>query len=475
MPDRISVPVRAGKVERVTVRRVKEPAAAKKHRTAAVPRGRHAPAPTYGHLATRFEHLGARLTTSPRPGTADPAHDRRNGWEARTFEVGPFPSFAEAVRENGEFLKVAAPVEPPLAYLYSERPIDGQGMPLGAHEATTDYGLTFGLARVRDEGEDPGAPRPDRLYPLDHTLENARPMRSAAEALADWDALEPIFAASPDPGALARWRAGREVVERRQQETFDASSSRFAGRDMTLEAAELGPGLYVPRFNGVDQFHPWSAEDPALYDVGRVLPSGERRAAAVHLAVGRRQSTAMTCRLVPRRHQYIFAWTAIYLAMVAFTVPVYITEINLGAYADILPLDWRAVSSENDGRNDVAMSNRILRSRRYAVAIRQDFGSQVFSPYYVKILVGRQDGQWAVRRGVMRAGELAAVLDVDRGGYQRFSAPNEGQRERYTIYRKTTVQGGQRMNYGRLFTDQVYPYPDSGISVWSRAHVFGAL
>jgi hypothetical protein len=475
MPKRVTVRVYAGRRERVVVRRVEPPPTPEPSRAKTPIWARPTATPQMGTITARFEHLGALLSTTHRPGTADRAGDRLNTWAARTFETGPFPSFAEAVRENGEFLRVAAPLEPPPRYLYSDRPLDGQGMPLGATEATTGYGLTLGLAREREAGDAADSVRPDRLYALDHEEPHVRRMRSPSEALADWDALRDLFDRPDDPTALGRWEAAREVIARRQQEAWDFASSPFVGKEMTLKALGLAPGLYRPRFEGFDQFHSWDSERPDLYDTFRVPASGDRRASSVQLALGRRQSTAVTCRLVPRRHQILFAWTAVYLVAVLFTSPVYVTEINIGAYADILPLDWRAVSAENDGRNDVAMSRRILRSRRYAVAINQDLGSQSFSPYLIKILVARQDGQWAVRRGQMRAGELAGILDVDRGGYQRFAARSEGLRERYTIYRRTTVQGGQRLNYGRLMTDQVLPYNDRGISVWSRAHAFGAL
>jgi hypothetical protein len=171
--------------------------------------------------------------------------------------------------------------------------------------------------------------------------------------------------------------------------------------------------------------------------------------------------------LVPRRHRIVFAFTAVYVVAILFTSPVYVTEPILGTYADLLPLDWAYVGAEDDSRNQTSMSRRIGDAPAYHLALRQAEAGQVFSPYFVKALVGFDDGQWAVREGDKQRGELAAVLDISH---------ETTESERYEITRETYVASeGRRMNYGRLYTPAVRPYPESGFSTWSNSTQYGGL
>lgn len=466
MPKRVSVRVRAGRRETVVVRPIL-PAPTEAGQQGRVMRRGASPLPLWGEIAARFVHLGAYLGVRSRPGTLDPVSDLENLWGAVSYESEPFPTVEEVIRVNGDLRARAEPPDEPVTYLYSDRPLEGQGYPLGAVDLVSGYNAALGLARARRDDDPDDAPRPDALYALQHNAPYVARLRTATERLADVDALREMFERS---GQLADWKDVRDRVERMKLEKFEAFSARLAGADMTLRAAGLAPGLYAPRFSAGDQFYAWDTEAGSLYRTERRDPAGNAHVGPAWMATGRRTSTRLIARLVPRRHRILFSWTSIYAVATVFTSPVLVAEAAIGTYSDILPLDWAYVGAEDDPRNNTSISNWIAQSRRFALVKQQDEGSQIFSPYIVKVLVGRQDGQWAVREGDMAIGDLCAVLDIDRGGYSPDVEEDErtGARDRYEVTRLTYHEGGRRLNMGLLYIPgAVDPYDPSGQSIWA--------
>lgn len=481
MPDRVWVRTPAGRRSTVVVRPLVPGELAPTVGPGMLARRPSVPLPQYGEVSWRFEHLGAYLGVQSRPGTHDPVGDLWNLWGTRSFETLPFPLPDEIINMRNVFRALSEPLAEPLRYLYSDRALEGQGLPLGAVPIVSGYNAVLTLSRVPQAGaNDPDKPRVVRNYALQHNAPWMGRLRSAEDRLADWDALRPTFETADDVerGALRRWQDRRDEIERMQQETFEPFSATLAGADMTLRATGLSPGLYVPRFVAGDQFFNWDAERPDLYECARILPNGVRQIAPPYLTAGRRQTTRVTARLVPRRHEILFSWTSVYLVGFLFAPPVMIAENNVGAYADILPLDWSLPDGLEDARNDQIMANWIKTSRRYQVAKAQDYGSQIFSPYLVKILVSRDDGQWAVRRGEQAVGDLCVALDVDRGGYDPSlpEARRRGRRDRYEFTRLTDDLGGEKFGQGRLLVGgEVNPYNEEGTPLWAVSMPYGGL
>lgn len=479
MTERHKISVEAERVYRVLVHKVEtvEPASPTFVGVLCNIVGRRKP--LWQETTWRFEHLGAALLWAARSGTADPQNDLWNVWKAISFEAGPFPTTIEIIAYNADFRARAEPLDVPQTYLYSNRELPGQGLILGAVDITSGYNNVLTLSRERAVGESQISPRPVGTYALQHNAPWAARMRSPDEQLADWDDIRPMFEDQNDPSALARWQAAREKIQLLKLEKFEPYSARLSQADMTIRGTQLAPGIYCPSFVGNDQFYNWDTENTVDYATYRIptvgTPSVDLTGPAV-VQTGHRSATSVMAHLVPRRHEILFSWTAVYLAGTLFTAPVFITENNVGAYSNILPLDWSYVGAEDEFRNDVSMSNWIAQSRRYAVAAAQDLGSQVFSLYFFKILVARMDAQWCVREGRRTAGDLCAVLDCDHGRYDP-SDPDArlGGRVRYEISRKTTVEGGRRINFGALDTPDTIGYSEDGQSIWPGSIPFGGL
>jgi hypothetical protein len=458
MSETVTVRAPLGKTTVVKLKRVEQARAPKPKPALGRPTGgARARFSTWGAIPSVFTHLGASLGRAPRAGASDPTTDVVNVWLTDQFEASARPQPHEIRDYSDEMRRRALPPPEPIRYLYSDRELPGYGYPLSAVALVSGWNAALRLARVRAPDEQPDAARPDRFYGLQHNADYVHPQRSADEALADWDGLREQFENSTDLDALARWRRQRDQIERRKLESFDNESGRFAGRDMTLLADKLTPGLYSPSFTAGDQFYQWDPEDIAQYRT--VMARGDRRQEmeGVSLATGGGTTTRLRCGLVPRRHEILFSWVAVYVNIILFTVPVYTVEQNIGVYYDILPLDWAFIGAEDDLRNAAAMSRRISRSQRYAVSLDQDLGSQSFSPYYVKLLAGRADGQWAVRAGDRNIGDPCAFLDAERG---------DGSTDRYEITRKTFIVGGERLNFSPLATGEVQPMSPDGQQVW---------
>lgn len=472
MPESVDIRVRRGRKYKVRVAKVApEPVAAPPKGGFAVVQGRRRRPQHLGEILVRFEHLGAALTTAARQGAHDQVTDLVNKWEALAFETGPFPDAVSVAEFRRRMLERAQPVTTPKRYLYSDRPLEGQGMPLGAVDITSGYNAVWSLARVRSVSDDPETPRPQKLFALQHNSDWVHAMRTPAEQLADWENLREIaFSDAPD-----LWEVGRRRIEALKLEKFEPYSGRLAQADLTLECKGLTQGLYVPSFIAGDQFYDWDSENQPLWETRRERPGLPDIIVPALISRGRAQGTRVMARLVPRRHEYLFAWTAVFSNIVLFLPPVFTTEVNIGVYSDILPLDWAFVGAEDDFRNSEAISRRIVRSNRYALALNQDVGSQVITLFFAKILDHRADGQWAVRAGNKTAGDLCAVLDIDRGGYDPARPDLGGRRDRHRITRKTTIQGGQRLSFGPFATQEVQPYDESGASVWANSLPFGSL
>lgn len=460
--SQITVPIRDRKREQVTVYAPPK-AVAVTHRPlveAGPPKQDHA---HYGEMFATLEHLGVALTTSPRGGAIDPVTDVVNRWVTLSYPASAFPSHAEAVAFSGE-MRLRAEDATPVEYAYSRRRLPGQGMPLGANAITSGYNLVLQLERRAEEGT---SGRVQDLYGIQHGAAWIDPMRSAAEVLADWDALEELFTDEDDHTVHEAWLAKRRELELRLLERFEPYSARVAQTDLTFRATRALPGLHCPSFIGYEQFHNWYPEDTVNYRSERLV-GGRRERGVPWLTRAPGTSTRMRCQLVPRRHRIIAAMTAIYAVSILFTSPFYVAEPILFTYADILPLDWAYPFSVDDPRNEEVMSRRIADSPAYHQAVRQARGAEVFSPFYVKVLIGFDDAQWAARTGDRQRGELTAILDIS-------NAPREGEEPvRYEITRETHVEGGELMNRGAFFTNGVFGH-SKGESRWSNSVPWGGL
>lgn len=394
----------------------------------------------FGRPMLRLYDGGSRVTTRPRSASGDP-NDRVNRFEALHFETRPFPSVAEGDTMRRDLEAQAERPSPPLTYEHSGRPLYGQVAPLGATDETD--GVLMSCAFERRETR-PGDPRARQSFGINSLASWTHRMRSPAEQLAAYDATESLFIGTD---SYATWRADRARIVRLALEGFDTPTLARAQADLAV-VPKLLPGSWCPSFTGGLIYHTFDPLDRVNFHATTVdSPNGAE--AIPWMPCGDRTSSTAHVFAQPKRPRIMFRWTAVYLNIVLFAPPILSIETNIGAFADRLPLGFAYREEPEQTINDQAMSAWIRETNRYAVALRQDLGSQVISRFYIKLLIQRVDGLWQYFRAGANVGDMAGLLDVERGN----------QSTRYRVFRRTAIAPGTTAEgYGSLGTQEVIPH-----------------
>lgn len=407
--------------------------------------------PRPGAIVGRLHDGGSTIATRTRAG--DPT-DLVNRYQAQHYESSPFPSISEidVVRRKLELQASYGPV----TYEHSGRESYGDMVPIAANEETDGVSMGLFLERRKFDVDDPQA---KRSYGVNSSAGWIHPMRTPAEQLADFEAT----AADIDPVQAA---AHLRRITRLQYESFDADTRHRAQRDLAFVPNGLSAGMYCPSVSGGLVYSNADPMDTVNYHTTREAYSGGP-AAVPWMPVGDGVGTVFDMILEPKLVRIMFRWVSVFLVQVLFAPPTLVAEVNIGAYTDRLPLGLAYRDIPEQSINDTYMSNWIRESNRYAVALQQDVGSQQTSPYYIKILLYRLDGLWQYFRPGASVGDLAAMIDIRRGGHA-------SRVDRYRVYRKTAVEGGEGaegvQGYGSLgVAGEVIPHDKEGPTFTSGA------
>lgn len=381
-----------------------------------------------GAIVGRLHDGGSRITAIPRRSDAT---DKVNRYQANHYEAGPFPTISQIDVVRREL--VARAETDPVAYEHSGRLSYADMVPVQANDETDGVGMGLYLERRKVEESDPQA---KRSYGVVSYAPWIHPMRTPLEQLESFD-----LSASDLIDTSARAR-----IERLQLEGFDHETTNRAQRDLAFVPSGLSPGMYCPSFSGGAVYHSFDPLDTANFHTSATA-STSGSPAVPWMPVGDGISTTFDLIAEPKLFRIQFTWVAVYINFVLFAPPILSIEINLGAYSDRLPLGFAYREEPEQSINDTTMSAWVRESNRYAIAVNQDLGAQVFSPYFIKILVNRVDGLWEFFRPALNRGDLAGIVDVRRGGF-------EGRRDRHFVYRKTAIPGGATVDdvegYGSL-------------------------
>lgn len=463
MAKRLDIEVRRGRAYRVIARPVVKAAKPEPRPWLPEARAPEASPDALGRLVSRYYDGGALWLETPRYFAGANPGDLWNELRAiRAESPGPnvAPSFRAFLRDDA-FARLAT-VDAPNAYLYSGRERYGELYRLGATDEVGGYNL---VQRYRRRPERDGDPSPrERTYALAPHARGVYPMRPAAEQLAAWDAIEPP-AGAPNR-ERARWERERARIRLLGYEKFSFYSEARAKADMTLAPPDLDAGQYCPAMASFQLYEKWDPLDPKFRSTRQAVPSGAE--AIPWLPVGKGVTTEVDAVLEPRRVRHLFRWTALYINIVLFAPPILSSEETTGNYTDRTPLDYSFNSTPDSGLNDAAISAWMSGSKAIQLAMANDLGSQVFSPYFVKILVGRVDARWTLREADLEAGTLCATLDVRRNG-----AP----RDRYHIFRIVTEpRFSELIDFGPLsnFAFGIYPHT-RGESMFAGSPIWGPL
>ena len=431
MSKRATVTVRARRRYRVQLERVRFVAPSDaKQRPNGIPASRPAPDP-HGRIAVRLYDGGSDITTRPRRGSGDP-NDRVNRFQVIHYETGPTPSISETDTMRRLLEQQAERPSPPVTYEHSGREAYGRVAPLGATDETDGVAMACGFERRESRAGDPQA---KQLFGVNSSASWIHRMRSPTEQLAAYDETAADYVGTEH---YAQWLATRRQIERLQLEAFDGETRARAQRDLAV-VPRLLPGLWCPSFAGGLLYHTFDPLDRVNFHSTTAGPNDME--AIPWASCGDRMSSTVHLFAQPRRPRIMFRWVAVYLNVVLFAPPILSTEVNLGAFADRLPMGFAFREEPEQTINDTVMSNWIRETQRYAVGLRQDLGSQVFSPYYLKLLLFRVDGLWQYFRAGANVGDLAGLLDVQRG--------QGGDSTRYRVYRKTAIAPGDTVEgYG---------------------------
>lgn len=470
MPERVTIEVHAGKRYRVIARPVIKGKRKGEIIFAQESRAPNAEAPSLGAIAMRFYDGASAIGTKQRIFASDPA-DLVNFFYPVRMEGGPVPTLAEIAQLRDFALARATLPDTPSTYLYSDRPYYGTCAPVACTNEVSAYNLTLRFKRAANRAL--GISQMVRDYAIQNNTDWCRPMRSPTDRLADWDALEPDYANDEfNRRKHAEWETQRGRFYRVTYEKFDAQTAPRAQRDLNFVSTTLSPGMWRPSFIGSEVFHSWDTTDASLYNV--TTDGGPL--GAYHETVwplGEGVSTRVDAFLQPRRYKFRFYWTAVYLNVFLWGTPIVSVEQNNGIFMDRLPFDWQYPANPESGLNLQSVSQWIQQSNRYALGLLQDVGSQIFSPYYYKILIARVDGLWTVRQGDLFAGELACAMDVRRGEAAArdplMPITDEKTREevrrsttRLNVFRKTRVNHNEVVDWGSLMTSEIVPMSPGG-------------
>lgn len=482
MAGRVTIEVRAGKRYRVVAR----PVTARKREIRFIPASEARPVDanpdTQGVIAWRFYDNGAFISTKARRPDSS-ANDLVNTFVPVRMETGPTPTGGELARLRDEALRRAELPDTPHTYLYSDRPYYGEAVPLASTAEMSGYNLTMILRRAANIQA--GLEQLVRTFGLQAGAEWCRRQRDPAQALTDWDALEFVLGPSTNRTAHAEWKERRDKLERVLLEKFDAATEARAQKDMCFVTQGIPSGLWSNQFVGTDVFHSFDLGNAGQFRVTRATaPSGTHE--EVLLPMGEGCTTRVEAQLQPLRYRYLFRWTAVYVNIVFFAPPIISIEANNGIFMDRLPLDWQFPGTPESGLNLQSISGWIQQSSRYAIALQQDVGSQIISPYYYKILVGRVDGLWTIRQGDLIEDDLAAVLDVRRGEAAArdplvaIADPNvkaevDRSTTRFHVFRRTRVNRNEVTDWGGLFTSEIIPMSPSGPIYGNGGHDYSPL
>lgn len=396
----------------------------------------------FGSIVGRLHDGGSRITTLPRNGVD--TTDLVNRFTANHYETGPFPDISQVDVVRREL--VARADLPPVAYEHSGRMSRYNMTPIGATTETDGVAMGLYLERRKLLQSDPQA---KRSYGVASYAPWIHPMRSPLEQLASYD----------DSAADLLDDSARAAIERLQLEGFDVETAGRAQRDLAFVPSGLSPGMYCPSFSGGSTYHSFDPLDTVNFHTSREA-STAGAAAIPWLPVGDGVASTFDLIAEPKLFRIQFTWVSVYLVIVLFAPPTLVIEVNLGSYSDRLPLGFAYAADPEQSVNDAVMSRWIRESNRYALALRQDLGRQVFSPYFIMILVGRVDGLWEAFSPAQNVGDLAGILDVQRGGFA-------SRRDRHFIYRKTAIPGGGTV-------DDVVAYGSLGVSGEVSPHSKGA-
>lgn len=376
-----------------------------------------------GALVGRLHDGGSRITAEPR--SSDPT-DLVNRYTANHYEMGPFPDISQidAVRRD---LKDRADTDP-VTYEHSGRRSYANMVPIAATEETDGVLMSLHLERRPFADSDPQA---RRSYGVNRLASWIHSMRSPVEQLAQIDASLADYVGTPEyPEMIAL----RRQVERLQLEGFETETWNRAQQDLAFVPPGLAPGAYCPSFSGGAIYHSFDPLDTANFITSRQATT-VGAPATPWLTVGDGYGTVYDLILEPKLPQIRFTWVAVYVVIVLFAPPIITAEVNLGSYCDRLPLGFAFREEPEQSINDTVMSAWMRQSNRYALALRQDLGAQVFSRFFFKLLMNRVDGLWEYFTPALNAGDLAGIVDVRRGGH-------DSRRDRYYVYRRTAVPGG---------------------------------
>jgi hypothetical protein len=380
-----------------------------------------------------------------------------NQLTAIRFESSPVPTIEDAINQNQTMLANVS-TDGGGEYLWSGRRYRTRAVPFAHSSEVGGYNTVLYLDRR--ERDDPEALDIRRTYAVAPNLAHVSRMRTIEEQLEDWEALRGAFATN-----TAEWERGRAQIKRLYREQFDAISTarNRAQNDLYLRAIGTSPGLWAPSFIGGLVYYNWDPLDTTNYrTVLATSPDADGK--VPWMPVGEDQQTRLECFLAPRRFEIRIAWVSLFYIIVFFAPPILVAEANFTSYSDRLPLTFSWAGEGDSLVNDRAMSDWIAGSRAYATGLNEDVGSQVITPFYVKILAGRVDGIWTIHSANQREGDLAAVLDCTRGS----------RTDRYLVTRRTTIQGGDVINWGALGTQEVIPHT-RGTSQFALQYEYGPL
>ena len=198
---------------------------------------------------------------------------------------------------------------------------------------------------------------------------------------------------------------GREALE-----SWDVNSRHRTSADGTLVCSMLD-GKYRLGISSARYYYPFDTADTTTYKI-TAEPAFERaEVPAVDTLIGDTVSTEIDLWLVPQTYQTLIQWYARFLYITLFSFGYFIIP-NTGAYLARLPYYPQQYSLTLAGSvtNAVAMSNRIRQTRTYAAMIRADLALQVFSAYFMLILVDRFNGRWTLYQKDIPAGQLCGVI-----------------------------------------------------------------
>lgn len=371
----------------------------------------------FGSIVGRLHDGGSRITTLPRRGTD--TSDLVNRFAANHYEAGPFPTISQidVVRRD----LVARADLPAVAYEHSGRMSRYNMTPIGATTEMDGVAMGLYLERRKVVSSEPQA---KLSYGVASYAPWIHPMRSPLEQLADYD----------DSAADLLDSSARARIERLQLEGFDVETAGRAQRDLAFVPGGLSPGMYCPSFSGGAVYHSFDPLDTTNFHCS-TQASTSGPAVVPWMPVGDGVASTFDLIAEPKLFRIQFTWVSVYIVIVLFAPPTLVIEVNLGSYSDRLPLGFAYAADPEQSVNDAVMSRWIRESNRYALAINQDIGRQVFSPYFIMILVARVDGLWEFFSPQQNIGDLAGILDLQRGGFG-------ARRDRHFVYRKTAIPGG---------------------------------